>query len=260
MLSYQHGYHAGNKADVLKHAVLHGVLQANPSKASKLYIETHSGRARYDLAGEEAKKTGEAADGVVALLKGKPPAPLKPWTEYVSSQGLKAYPGSPALAAHLLGPHDRMVFFELHPAEHQALEAALKSDDRALVKKADGYSGALRLAPRSREDMIVFCDPSYETLRDMDALAEWTPRALKRWPKARIILWLPLFRDEREVEFGEFLSSLEDGVVAGARWKSDPLDETALAGSAIVAYRATQAESDAALSIASALQNYWANT
>lgn len=260
MLSYQHGYHAGNRADVLKHAVLDAILRDAASRPESIfYIETHSGRGRYDLTGEQARKRGESVSGVLALLDVKAPKPLKPWLGLVRERGKKDYPGSPALALERLPRNARATFFEKHPAEHKALTKAIGNDDRILIKKHDGYSGALKLQPRSREQLICLVDPSYETENDMDALAEWAPRALKRWPKAIIILWLPLFRDERELEFGEYLAGLEDGIVVGARWPVHPDNETALEGSAMVAYRAPDSVRDECASIASTLQSWWSS-
>ena len=259
MLSYQHGFHAGNRADVLKHAVLHAILSAVAKDCpNSLYVETHSGRGRYDLEGAQATKGGEAVDGVLDLLAHGAPKPVRPWLDLVRENGIGAYPGSPALAQTLLSKTARMVFFEKHPTEHKELVKALGTDDRMQVKHADGYSGALKLSPRGGEKMVCFVDPSYETSRDIDALALWTPKALKRWPKGIVVLWLPLFKDGREIEFGEYLTTLDDCFVAGARWPMDPLDEGALEGSAIVAYRAPEASRNAALSIASALQSWWA--
>ena len=259
MLSYQHGFHAGNRADVLKHAVLHAILTAIANQSPNcLYVETHSGHGRYDLKGAQSTKGGEAADGVLDLLDHGAPKPVTPWLDFVRQNGVAKYPGSPALAQSLLPATARMIFFEKHPTEHRELVGALGKDDRIQVKHADGYAGALKLSPRAREQMVCFVDPSYETSRDIDALALWTPRALKRWPNATLILWLPLFRDGREAEFGEYLTDLDDGFVAGARWPVDPLDESALEGSAIVAYRAPASSRDAALSIASSLQSWWA--
>ena len=259
MLSYQHGFHAGNRADVLKHAVLHAILSAAASENPDcLYVETHSGRGRYDLNGPQATKGGEAEDGVLSLLDNGAPKPVHPWLERVRQRGGSDYPGSPALAQSLLPASARMIFFEKHPTEYKELVKALGDDARLQVKHADGYSGALKLSPRAREKMICFVDPSYETSRDIDALALWTPRALKRWPKGILILWLPLFKDGREAEFGEYLTTLGDCFVAGARWPMDPLDEGALEGSAIVAFGAPAAARSASLAIASALQSWWA--
>ena len=259
MLSYQHGFHAGNRADVLKHAVLHAILSATSKQSTNiLYIETHSGRGRYDLNSAQSTKGGEAIDGVLALLDEGSPKPVRPWLNLVRERGVNDYPGSPALAQQLLPASTRMILFEKHPTEHKELVKALGEDDRLQIKHADGYSGALKLSPRSNEQIVCFVDPSYETSRDIDALALWTPRALKRWPKGILILWLPLFKDGREIEFGEYLTELDDCFVAGARWPMDPLDEGALEGSAIVAYRAPGAARDTSLNIASALQSWWA--
>lgn len=259
MLSYQHGYHAGNRADVLKHAVLEAILSGLKKPGQKLlYVETHAGRGVYDLTSAQARKTGEAEQGALAMLGGKAPKPLKPWVDIVSKAGPKAYPGSPALAAKCLGPTDRMILFEKHPQEYDALHNAMKHDDRIQIKRADGYASALKLAPRSGEKMVVLVDPSYETMRDMDALAEWAPRALRRWPNAILVIWLPLFRDEREVEFGAYLSELNAGTIAGARWPIDALEETALEGTAMVAYRVDAATGDKMTVIAASLQSFWA--
>ena len=261
MLSYQHGFHAGNRADVLKHAVLHTILSAVSAESPNcLYVETHSGRGRYDLYGAQATKGGEADDGVLSLLDAGAPKPVKAWLDYVRRNGTMNYPGSPAIAQSVLPASARMMFFEKHPTEHSELVKALGDDPRIQVKHADGYSGALKLSPRGHEKMVCFVDPSYETSRDIDALALWTPRALKRWPKGTVILWLPLFKDGREMEFGEYLTTLDENCfVAGARWPVDPLDDGALEGSAIVAYRAPPTSRAASLSIASALQSWWAH-
>ena len=68
MLSYQHIFHAGNLADVQKHALLAWMLAYLTRKDKPLsYMETHAGRGLYDLASEEAVKTGEAASGIEAV-------------------------------------------------------------------------------------------------------------------------------------------------------------------------------------------------
>lgn len=260
MLSYQHGYHAGNRADVLKHAVLDTLLRSISSGPRPVfYVETHAGRGRYDLTGEQARKNREADTGVLDLLTGKAPKPLAKWMSIVEGRGEADYPGSPALAQAVLPQSARLSLFEKHPAEFKALSSAMGGDDRIQLKKQDGYSGALKLMPRRGEQLVCFVDPSYETENDMDALAEWAPRALKRWPHAVIILWLPLFRDEREADFGEYLASLSDGIIAGARWPVKPENETALEGSAMVAYRAPEAARGDCTAIASTLQSYWSS-
>ena len=259
MLSYQHGYHAGNRADVLKHAVLHAVLEAEAARNHPLlYIETHAARGLYDLTGPQANKTGEAKLGVLAMPPAKKaPRALQPWLTHIQAAGPKAYPGSPALARDILGETARLVLFEKHPAEHKALTKALGDDKRAQIQKADGYNGALRLQPRRGEDMLVVLDPSYETDADMDALANWVPRAMKKWPKARFLIWLPLFADGREEEFGAYLSELDDGFVAGSRWTRTSIDPSALEGSAMIGLRIGGSGAKRAFAIAAELDKMW---
>ncbi|MBA3067476.1 MAG: 23S rRNA (adenine(2030)-N(6))-methyltransferase RlmJ [Hyphomonas sp.] len=259
MLSYQHGFHAGNRADVLKHAVLDLILRdAARGARPVLYVETHSGRGRYDLTGPQARKGGEADTGVLALLKGGAPAGFDDWLSLVRARGETDYPGSPALALARLPASARAVLFERHPAEFKALSGNVGADPRVLVREADGYAGALRLAPRGHEQIIVFSDPSYETRRDIEALALWTPKALKRWPTGMILLWLPLFRDGREAEFGELLAELGANLIAGSRWPVAPAETSSLEGTALVGFRVPGAAAKAAEAMAKDLESLWA--
>ena len=129
MLSYQHAYHAGNIADLQKHAGLAWALDYLTRKDKPLtYLETHAGRGLYDLAGPEARKTGEAAAGIGALSGVLPEGhPLgRVLTTIRDRHGPSAYPGSPAIAEALLRPDDRLHLAELHPAEHAALSKAMQ--------------------------------------------------------------------------------------------------------------------------------------
>lgn len=262
MLSYQHGYHAGNRADCLKHAILHAVLEESQAGAIPLlYVETHAGRGRYDLEGAQAQKTGEAEMGVLALPEsGSAPKPLRPWLHHIEADLPGQYPGSPALASTLLAAKSRAIFFERHPTEYAALKDALEGvSDAVQIFHQDGYRGTLRLQPRRGESMLVLLDPSYETMADMEALADWVPRALQKWPKAQILIWLPLFADERERDFGAYLSELDEGFVAGAHWPAGSVGESALVGSAVVGLRIGGRAAERAFAIAESLEKIWSD-
>ena len=128
MLSYQHAYHAGNMADVHKHALLAWILDYLTQKDKPLcYIETHAGRGLYDLAGDAAAKTGEAAQGIDRAAARFPPD--HPYIRLLArtraAHGPRAYPGSPMLAALALRPGDSLHLAELHPQEHAALADAM---------------------------------------------------------------------------------------------------------------------------------------
>src|SRR4028118_1190135 len=67
-MNYRHAFHAGNFADVMKHALLVRILAYLQRKDTPLrVIDTHAGIGLYDLAGDEAGRTGEWAEGIGRL-------------------------------------------------------------------------------------------------------------------------------------------------------------------------------------------------
>ena len=208
MLSYQHGYHAGNLADVHKHAVLAAALDYMTQKDKPLsYIETHAGRGAYDLAAPEALKTGEAAAGIARVEHGF--APDHPYLHALSVArarfGATAYPGSPLVAASLLRPGDRIHLCERHPAELSALRAAMEPLG-ARIHAGDGYQLLRALLPPEPRRGIVVIDPSYETPEDYTDMPGVIAGILRRWNVAVVMLWYPLLSGQRH---GAMLSALE---------------------------------------------------
>ena len=192
MLSYQHAYHAGNLADLHKHAVLAVALDYMAQKAKPLtYIETHAGRGLYDLGGAAAGKTGEARQGIGR--HGDWFQPEHPLSRAIAATrdrfGPQAYPGSPLIAAHLLPQGLPMHLAELHPAEHAALTAVLP---RARVLKRDGVAMALSITPPSPRRGLILIDPSYEVKDDYAAMATLLPLLHRRWNVGVLILWYPI--------------------------------------------------------------------
>jgi 23S rRNA (adenine2030-N6)-methyltransferase len=201
MLSYQHAYHAGNLADVHKHAVLARALDYLTRKDKPLtYMETHAGRAIYDLAGPEALKTGEAAIGIARAAGWFPPA--HPYARALAATraalGPAAYPGSPAIAAQLLRPADRIILAELHPAEHRALRAGLQAAPGGAtveVHRRDGVEMALALTPPMPRRGLILIDPAYEVKADYQGMADLVPKLHRRWNVGVILLWYPILTD-----------------------------------------------------------------
>ncbi|MER9051152.1 23S rRNA (adenine(2030)-N(6))-methyltransferase RlmJ, partial [Mesorhizobium sp. M0923] len=75
-MNYRHAYHAGNFADVVKHAVLSRLIEylKQKDKAFRV-IDTHAGIGRYDLSSTEAQKTGEWQGGIGPGADSPHPAP-----------------------------------------------------------------------------------------------------------------------------------------------------------------------------------------
>jgi 23S rRNA (adenine2030-N6)-methyltransferase len=198
MLSYQHAYHAGNLADVHKHAALAWMLDYLTRKSKPLsYIETHAGRGLYDLAAPEARKTGEAAQGI-GRAEGWF-APDHPYARALAAvrarHGASAYPGSPLIAATLLRPDDRLELAEAHPAEHAALRRALP--EWARITHGDGFALARARVPPTPRRGLLMIDPSYERPADYDRLPDFVAAMARKWPVGVIVLWYPILREPR---------------------------------------------------------------
>ncbi|MDO8982075.1 23S rRNA (adenine(2030)-N(6))-methyltransferase RlmJ [Cypionkella sp.] len=208
MLSYQHLFHAGNLADVQKHALLAVMLDYLIQKDKPLsYIETHAGRGLYDLGSDEALKTGEAAAGI-AIAEAWFPA-LHPYrnrlNEVRASYGPMAYPGSPLIAALSLRDQDTIHLAELHPQEHQHLRHALNPWSAHIYPK-DGFDLALAITPPTPRRGLMLIDPSYEVKADYDAIPKHIANINRKWNVGIIALWYPLLTGGPH---GPMLKSLE---------------------------------------------------
>jgi 23S rRNA (adenine2030-N6)-methyltransferase len=196
MLSYQHLFHAGNLADVHKHATLAWVLDYLTRKDKPLsYIETHAGRGVYDLGADEAVKTGEAEAGIaraeVLFPEGHPYR--QRLDEARAAYGPMAYPGSPLIAALGLRESDSLHLAELHPQEHAHLKAAAK-DWGAHVYQQDGFALALALTPPTPRRGLMLIDPSYEVKADYDAIPRHMAAVHAKWNVGILILWYPILK------------------------------------------------------------------
>jgi 23S rRNA (adenine2030-N6)-methyltransferase len=204
MLSYRHGFHAGNAADVLKHAVFVFVLGHLQRKTGPLLVlDTHAGAGLYDLASAEAAKTGEFRDGIGRLAAGAGDAPelLAGYLALVRARNpqgpLAVYPGSPALALSMKRPQDRLAFYELHPSDHQEL-AGLAAHWRGVsVERSDGFKGLLAQVPPAGRRGLALIDPSYEIKTDYDKVAAALAKAWRRFATGVYVLWYPVIERSR---------------------------------------------------------------
>jgi 23S rRNA (adenine2030-N6)-methyltransferase len=209
MLSYQHAYHAGNPADVQKHALLAAMLDYLTAKDKPLtYVETHAGRGLYLLDAPEAIKTGEAAAGVGRMERHFPADhPYRAALAAVRARhGATAYPGSPLLAALALRPGDAMHLAELHPQEHAAL-ADLMAPFGARVVKVDGLGMALSLAPPTPRRGLVLIDPSWEVKEDYVTIPRVIAGLHRKWNVGVIALWYPILTDARHAPMLDALAA-----------------------------------------------------
>jgi 23S rRNA (adenine2030-N6)-methyltransferase len=194
MLSYQHLYHAGNLADVQKHALLAAALAYLTQKDKPLsYIETHAGRGLYDLGAAETLKTGEAAAGIsVAEAWFQADHPYRRRLQETRARyGAAAYPGSPLIAALSLRAGDTLHLAELHPQELAELQRHLGPWD-AHIHARDGFETALALTPPTPRRGLMLIDPSYEVKADYEAIPKRLAAIHRKWNVGVLMLWYPL--------------------------------------------------------------------
>ena len=192
-MNYRHGYHAGNFADVVKHIALIAILAHLKKKdAPFAVIDTHAGRGAYDLAGEQARKTGEAGNGIGLLKNLAAPLPdaLAAYLE-IAGQG-ETYPGSPLIAARLMRPSDRLVAIEKHPEEAELLQQVLAPWRKAGVEEADAYARLPRLLPPAERRGLILIDPPFEAADEFALLAAGLRAAYRRFATGIYLIWYPI--------------------------------------------------------------------
>jgi 23S rRNA (adenine2030-N6)-methyltransferase len=198
MLSYRHAFHAGNHADVLKHAVVVHLLRHLCQKDKAFwYIDTHAGAGVYSLVDGYATKTGESETGIERLWGLRDlPSFLKDYVNEIralNSDGtLNFYPGSPYLAWRLMREQDRARLFELHSTEIDVLRHNFRdAGRRAILYEGDGFDGIIKLLPPPPRRALVLIDPSYEDKRDYARTLNCLEESLKRFATGTYAVWYP---------------------------------------------------------------------
>ncbi len=198
-MNYRHSFHAGNSADVVKHSLLIALVRALQRKESALtLIDTHAGCGLYDLAGEEAGRTGEAAQGVLRAFADPNPLLIDYRTAVEAVNGGDAvaamprlYPGSPRILAQLLRPQDALILNEKHPQDVDALRSAMRGT-AAAVHARDAYEFWLAMLPTRSPRGVVVVDPPYEQTDERARITATLAAAHRKWAHGVTVIWYPL--------------------------------------------------------------------
>lgn len=220
MLSYQHAFHAGNHADILKHYVLCSVIQSlnKKDKPYTLY-DTHAGSGLYDMLDNRSLKTNEAYKGIIKLVQLQLPDCLNFYKNLVQKYLAKnLYPGSPVIEHDLMREQDTLILSELHPAEIENLKnnlhAAMQSDaskKSVQLHHRSGWEMLKALTPPATHRGAALIDPSYEETVDYEDASRTICTVYKKWTNGIIMLWYPLLV-HRKVEIKNMLTQITDFV------------------------------------------------
>ena len=215
-MNYRHSFHAGNFADIVKHALLLWLLERRQAQGPVSVIDTHAGAGLYDLSGDAARSR-EAEAGIARLMAAAERPPL---IEALAAEvgrlnpdgGARLYPGSPLLIAGRLRDDDRYVGFELHPPVLDLLTRALEAFPPAMAQGGDGYDQARTWAAEA-SGAFVLIDPPFEQPDDYHRAADTAAAIARADPRATVVIWTPL----KDMEtFDGFLRRLDKGGIKRA--------------------------------------------
>ncbi|MFT3870079.1 MAG: 23S rRNA (adenine(2030)-N(6))-methyltransferase RlmJ [Nibricoccus sp.] len=222
-MNYRHHFHAGNFADVMKHAILMQLVRGMQRKEKGfLFVDTHAGRGSYDLSeaarGDFLERRPEHPDGIGRLwARGDLPAPLAEYLslvrEYNRAKGGLGdephfYPGSPRLVQTLARPQDRLALCEKHPEEFAALRDEFTFGFRVAAQQLDGYTGLRALLPPPEKRALVLIDPPFEEQSEFAQIVDGLREGLRRLPGGTFAVWYPLTERARvDAFFDELLAT-----------------------------------------------------
>ncbi len=258
-MNYRHAFHVGNFADILKHLVLALCIENLKKKEKPFrYIDTHAGIGRYDLTGDEARRSPEWQEGIARLwnayVEGEIPDDLLPILQpYLDVIGevnffdepqpeLESYPGSPDLAASMMREQDTLRLTELHPADKETLSDHFFCDKRVKIENRNGYEALKAYMPPPERRGVVLVDPPFEHRDELAHMAKAAMGGISRWPTGTFIFWRPLKDMENTTKFDDGLAewALDDmelsheKVVLADLWVKEIVEPGPLCGAGVV--------------------------
>ncbi|MBS0534938.1 MAG: 23S rRNA (adenine(2030)-N(6))-methyltransferase RlmJ [Proteobacteria bacterium] len=247
-MNYRHAFHAGNVADVFKHAVICRILSYLTEKPTAFrVIDTHAGAGLYDLSSAEAQRGGEWQGGIgrlmAALAAGEVPerasALLKPYLDVIGALNergsVKVYPGSPALTRAFLRADDRLIACEVEAKAGAQLERHLRNDGRIKVVSVDGWSAMTAYVPPPERRGLVLVDPPYEEEADFHRLSHGLCAAHRKWATGIYALWYPIKGRGEADALAKRIRKLDIPKILRAELLVSPVkDQTRLNGSGLI--------------------------
>jgi 23S rRNA (adenine2030-N6)-methyltransferase len=235
-MNYRHDFHAGNHTEVFKHSALCLLLLELRKKPKPFTVlDTHAGAGMYDIHSPEAQKTGEAQDGI-GVVFGKDVSAASEYLEIVhrlNPNGLRSYPGSPALVQALLREADRLIACELREDDATRLRTTFSGDRRISVHCRDGYEAIGAFVPPSIRRGLVFIDPPFEERDEFEQLADALNSGIMKWPTGIFLAWYPL-KDTSGIRTLRARYQPTNPPTLCCEFLREPLDGTRLVGSGII--------------------------
>ena len=211
-MNYRHAYHAGNFADVLKHAVLQRMLVLMQRKEAPIaYLDSHAGVGLYDLHGVEAGKTSEWHSGIGRLPAQSNSPLLADYLAQVAALNREGerryYPGSPELARRVLREYDSLQLCEKHPQDFALLKDNMRHDERVICHQRDGWQTGKALLPTEEKRALLLIDPPFEAEDEFSQAVNTLQDAIGRMRQVVVAIWYPIKAEKQLKGFYQALAN-----------------------------------------------------
>ena len=204
MLSYKHGFHAGNHADVLKHIVLIYLYNLIKKRTNSIsYIDTHAGSGRYSYLSKYMDKNKEYNYGINKIEKytGKNKLIINYLNKLkIISKNKKFYPGSPYIISNLSNKSDKIYLCELHNNEFEHLKKNMKKFTNIKLIKTDGFK-FIKYKVKNNDSFFILIDPPFEIKTDIEEVKNIINNLEEKFDKSRIIIWYPILSYSENDDF-----------------------------------------------------------
>ncbi len=242
-MNYRHAYHAGNHADVLKHAVLARLIEYLATKDKPFAVlDAHAGLGTYDLLGPEASKTDEWRGGIALMQEAfadDVEKVLAPYRRAVAALnlggGLRYYPGSPDIILQGLRASDRLIANELHARDAETLAMNYAGERRLQPAALDALQAVKAHLPFQERRGLVLIDPPYEAADETQQVLRMLAQGHKRFATGVFVIWYPVTTDGFVVNFLDGVSELGIGHILQAELRIKTAHEASgLSGSGLL--------------------------
>lgn len=239
-MNYRHAFHAGNFADVMKHALLVALIEQFKQKDKPFTVlDLFAGDGLYSLEDPDMVRGNEFTAGIYQALDSTAPALktyldlVRPHRLYPGANRLAHYPGSPLLARKLLRDQDRLVVTDTAPGCIDHLKRLFTHDDHVTVHAMDGYQACKSLLPPTPRRGLALIDPPFERVDEFQALMHALEDAEKRWAVGVFAIWYPIKQRTMIKAFHRTLAERGFSEVLSCEFYLKPLDNFSLTGSGL---------------------------
>lgn len=201
MFAYRHHFHAGNFADVFKHALLSQLILSLQKKEQPIiYVDTHAGIGDYDLTHPWAVKNKEFVQGVGRIFGCVDcPSEIAPYLGILSkdneSGDLLKYPGSPIIARSLLREQDRLILNEFNASDSAQLKLVSQGWSKTEIRSEDGFRLTKSVLPPKERRGLIFMDPSYDRPAEFERVGSAVEIGLRKFATGVYAIWYPVMTE-----------------------------------------------------------------